>query len=107
MPSARPRAFTPRRFWKATAKGDRWLADRIYSGVPASEFGKEQEIEIGPMSGISNVTHWLRRHGIDMDDGLLKALLGKAKAGNHTLTEEEVLNAVREYRATGPAVMTQ
>src|SRR2546430_11142091 len=25
---------------KAQRKGDRWLADRVYSGVPAGEFGK-------------------------------------------------------------------
>ena len=45
---------------KAQAKGDHWLADRIYSGVPASLFGREQLITIGPMSGLSNVHYWLK-----------------------------------------------
>lgn len=84
---------------KANRKGQDWLADRIYSGVPASEFGKEQEIEIGPMSGISNVTYWLERRGIPGDDALFKAVLGRAKSSTHTLTEDEVLGVVREHRA--------
>jgi hypothetical protein len=46
---------------KAESKGDAWLADRIYSGVPAGMFGRQQEICIGFMSGISNVTYWLKR----------------------------------------------
>ena len=35
---------------KAYRKGDDWLADRIYSGVPAGDFGFRQKIRIGPMS---------------------------------------------------------
>ena len=50
---------------KARAKGDDWLADRIYSGVPAAMVGKRQEIEVGPMSGASNVEYWLRERGIE------------------------------------------
>ena len=50
---------------KARAKGDDWLADRIYSGVPASLVGRRQLIEVGPMSGESNVVFWLREHGIE------------------------------------------
>src|SRR5256884_3298700 len=59
---------------KAQRKGDHWLADRIYSGVPAGEFGKEQQIEIGPMSGLSNVKHWLARHAIPAEQPLAKAV---------------------------------
>jgi 2-isopropylmalate synthase len=92
---------------KATVKGEQWLADRIYSGVPATEFGKEQVVEIGPMSGVSNVTFWLQKHGITSDDGLAKALLGKAKTATHTLTEDEVMSAVREYSAATPVAMRQ
>jgi 2-isopropylmalate synthase len=44
---------------KARRRGDNWLADRVYSGVPAGEFDKEQVIEIGHMSGMSNVRYWL------------------------------------------------
>ena len=83
---------------KAQRKGDKWLADRIYSGVPAGEFGKEQQIEIGPMSGLSNVKHWLARHEIPADEPLVKAVLQRAKASNRTLTESEVVQIVREVR---------
>ena len=46
---------------KAMQKGDVWLADRVYSGVPAGMFGRHQEIGIGFMSGASNVGYWLRQ----------------------------------------------
>lgn len=76
---------------KAEQKGDAWLADRIYSGVPAGLFGLSQRIEIGPMSGLSNVKHWLARHGYDADDEALGSrVLAAAKAADHTLTESEV-----------------
>jgi len=84
---------------KAQRKGDRWLADRVYSGVPAGEFGKEQQIEIGPMSGLSNVKHWLARHEIPADEPLAKAVLARAKASDRTLTESEVAQIVREVRS--------
>ena len=83
---------------KAQRKGDHWLADRIYSGVPAGEFGKEQQIEIGPMSGLSNVKHWLARHQIPADEPLAKAVLARAKTSSRTLTESEVALIVRELR---------
>ncbi len=76
---------------KAEEKGDAWLADRIYSGVPASLVGREQEIEVGPMSGLSNVKHWLRARGYDAEDeGLCRRILRAAKQTDHTLTEEEI-----------------
>ena len=50
---------------KALRKGDRALADRVYSAVPASVLGREQRIEVGPMSGESNVVYWLESRGID------------------------------------------
>ncbi len=49
---------------KAWKKGDRELMDAVYSGVPASMVGREQEIEVGPMSGKSNVSFWLEKRGI-------------------------------------------
>jgi 2-isopropylmalate synthase len=84
---------------KAQRKGDHWLADRIYSGVPAGEFGLSQKIEIGPMSGLSNVKHWLARHEIPADEPLAKAVLAKAKSFDRTLTESEVEAIVREARS--------
>jgi 2-isopropylmalate synthase len=84
---------------KAQRKGNHWLADRIYSGVPAGEFGKEQQIEVGPMSGLSNVKHWLARHEIPADELLAKAILHRAKDFSRTLTEAELLQLVRELRS--------
>jgi 2-isopropylmalate synthase len=84
---------------KAQRKGDRWLADRIYSGVPAAEFGKEQEIEVGPMSGLSNVKHWLARHEIPAEEPLARAVLARAKTSERTLTEPELRQIVRELRS--------
>jgi len=76
---------------KAERKGDAWLADRIYSGVPASLVGRSQVIEISPMSGLSNVKHWLKSHGYDPDDeALCRRLFEAAKHTDHTLTEEEL-----------------
>lgn len=76
---------------KAERKGDTWLADRVYSGIPASVVGLRQRIEIGPMSGLSNVKYWLKEHGRDAaDDALCKKLFEAAKHADHTLTEEEI-----------------
>lgn len=82
---------------KAEAKGDAWLADRVYSGVPASLVGRAQQIEISPMSGLSNVKYWLRAHGHDPDDeALCRRIFDAAKSGDHTLTVEEIEALVRE-----------
>jgi 2-isopropylmalate synthase len=76
---------------KAHAKGDDWLADRIYSSIPASMVGRKQIIEIGPMSGLSNVKFWLRQHGYDPDDEeLCDRIFRAAKQTDHTLTEGEL-----------------
>lgn len=76
---------------KAEAKGDAWLADRIYSGIPASMVGRRQRIEIGPMSGLSNVKYWLRKRGYDADDEqLCSRIFQAAKQTDRTLTEGEV-----------------
>lgn len=88
---------------KAQSKGDTELADRIYSGVPAGMFGRGQTIEIGPMSGASNVVFWLKGHAIESDPGLVQAILLKAKEGGRVLAPDEVLAAVSAHRgaATG------
>jgi 2-isopropylmalate synthase len=83
---------------KAHAKGDAWLADRIYSGVPAGMFGRSQEIEIGPMSGASNVQHWLRAHSVEPDAGLVQEILRQAKNTNQILAADAVLATVKAYR---------
>jgi 2-isopropylmalate synthase len=82
---------------KALERNDPLLADRVYSSVPAGWFGKVQEIEIGPMSGMSNVRFWLAQRRIPASDGLASAILARAKASNHTLEEAEVLEVVRAH----------
>jgi len=79
---------------KAYKKHDVKLADAIYSGVPAHLFGLEQIIEIGPMSGRSNVTYWLGKHGITATDELVDRILAAAKQSSSVLTEGEILALV-------------
>jgi 2-isopropylmalate synthase len=85
---------------KAIRKGDRWLADRVYSGVPAEYFGREQVIEIGPMSGQSNVIFWLERHGLEPDPGLVEYIFARCKTADRLLTEEDVLAQVSIWRSS-------
>jgi 2-isopropylmalate synthase len=75
---------------KAFRKGDEWLADAIYSGVPAKMFGREQLIEIGPMSGKSNVIFWLERHGVEPSEECVERIFNHAKQCQRVLTDEEV-----------------
>ncbi len=76
---------------KALKTGDRELADAVYSGVPAHLFGLEQVVEIGPMSGKSNVLHWLARHKISVTDELVNRIFDAAKQSARVLTEEELV----------------
>ncbi|MBX3129998.1 MAG: 2-isopropylmalate synthase [Polyangiaceae bacterium] len=82
---------------KAQNKGDAWLADRIYSGVPAGMFGRQQDICIGFMSGASNVTYWLKSRGIEPSETLVRAILARAKDSAHILAETEVMEVVRAH----------
>ena len=75
---------------KAYHKHDAALADAVYSGVPSHLFGLDQVIEIGPMSGKSNVLFWLERHGIPADDALVNRIFDAAKQSARVLTESEV-----------------
>ncbi|HXV64814.1 MAG TPA: LeuA family protein [Vicinamibacteria bacterium] len=86
---------------KALNKKDKWLADRVYSGVPAGEFGLSQEIEVGPMSGLSNVHFWLSSRGLPLDDDLVKAVFEKAKSSNRVLEDEEIEALARQYSRSG------
>ena len=75
---------------KAKRKGHAWLADRVYSSVPAEELGLEQKIEISPVSGLSNVKYWLEVHGYDAEDeGACRALFEAAKRTDRVLSDEE------------------
>jgi 2-isopropylmalate synthase len=75
---------------KAYKKKDIELANAVYSGVPSQMFGLEQIIDIGPMSGKSNVLFWLERHGVPATDEVVDRIYKRAKASNHTLTEIEI-----------------
>jgi 2-isopropylmalate synthase len=88
---------------KAEKKGHSFLADRIYSGVPAGMFGREQEIEVGHMSGESNVIYWLRKRHIEPEPALVQAILQFAKSRDHILTEDEIQAIIKEHRDGGGA----
>jgi len=75
---------------KALRKGDRALADSVYSGVPASVVGREQRIEVGPMSGESNVVYWLESHGFEPTKERVARVFDRAKQSDRLLTQEEL-----------------
>jgi 2-isopropylmalate synthase len=75
---------------KAYHKNDVLLANSVYSGVPSHIFGLEQIIDIGPMSGKSNVLFWLERRGIPATDELVDRIYQRAKTSDHTLSDAEV-----------------
>jgi len=84
---------------KAYKKNDVELANTVYSGVPAHVFGLEQVIDIGPMSGKSNIHFWLERHGMPDSDELVEKIYQRAKASDHTLSEAEILECVNGAKA--------
>lgn len=79
---------------KAINKADPWLANRVYSGVPADWFGLHQIIEIGPMSGVSNIMFYLKSRGIEPERPIVERILERAKQSNRVLTEDEVMSLV-------------
>ena len=79
---------------KASKHDDPELANAIYSGVPAGLFGLEQVIEVGPMSGRSNILHWLGKHGIPVTDEIVERIFAVAKQSDSVLTEQQILSLV-------------
>jgi len=79
---------------KAYKKNDIELANAVYSGVPSHVFGLQQIIDIGPMSGKSNVLFWLEQRGLPVSDQVVDRIYKRAKASDHTLTEAEILECV-------------
>src|SRR2546423_3330489 len=79
---------------KSFKKGDTELADLIYSGVPAGQFGLRQQIEIGPMSGKSNVVYWLESRDIEATDERVQRIYAHPKSARGGLSEEEVMQLV-------------
>src|ERR1051325_9057307 len=83
---------------KAKKKGSEWLADRVYSGVPAGMFGLEQIIEVGPMCGLSNVIYWLDAHGYPQEEELAKEIFQLAKSTNRVLTDDEIHSCAARWQ---------
>src|SRR2546430_6977038 len=82
---------------QAQKKGHDWLADRVYSSVPAAEFGLGPKIEISPVSGLSNVKYWLETHGYDPEDeASCRALFDAAKRTDRVLTDDECRRLLKQ-----------
>ncbi len=86
---------------KALRKNDVWLADRVYSGVPASDVGRSQRIRIGPMSGRSNVAFWLEKRGIEPHDEVVSRIFDAAKQSDRLLEDDEIAELVLQTRSAG------
>ena len=83
---------------KAFRKGDRALMDAVYAAVPATLVGREQQIEVGPMSGRSNVVFWLESRGLPATDETVDRIFAAAKASNRVLTSSQIMSIVEETR---------
>lgn len=82
---------------KALKKGDVELANLVYSGVPSHWFGLEQQIEIGPMCGRSNIIYWMEKHGKAVDEEKIARVFERAKSSNHILTDQEIEATISEF----------
>jgi len=82
---------------KAMNKGDHWLADRIYSGVPAADYGLKQVIRIGHMSGRSNIIWWLKNNDYQVKDELVEHMFTVAKKQRKLMEDDEIHNIVRNF----------
>jgi len=76
---------------KSYRKGDTELADLVYSGVPAGQFGLEQVVEVGPMSGKSNVIYWLEKRGLEASEETVSRIYDRAKQASAVLSDEEIM----------------
>jgi isopropylmalate/homocitrate/citramalate synthase len=79
---------------KSYRKGDSKLADLVYSGVPAHLFGLKQKIEVGPMSGKSNVIYWLESRGLEPNEERVTRIYEHAKKSTGVLEENEIMQLV-------------
>ena len=83
---------------KASRSGDQALADVVYSGVPAHLFGLSQQIEIGKMSGKSNVIFWLESRNYPTDDSLVLSILKAAHRSESVMSDDDLHTLVRNHR---------
>jgi 2-isopropylmalate synthase len=81
---------------KALKMKDDWLANRVYSSVPADQVGEKQVIRVGPMSGRSNILYWLAERNIEVTDERVERIFGAAKESDHVLTDEEIYEAISD-----------
>ncbi|MGH2442972.1 MAG: 2-isopropylmalate synthase, partial [Chloroflexota bacterium] len=88
---------------KALRSGNTWLANRVYSGVPAEFFGRKQSIEIGPMSGQSNVVYWLESRNVPVETELVDRIFGACKLKDSLMTEDEIQAIVDSWIPSEPA----
>jgi isopropylmalate/homocitrate/citramalate synthase len=84
---------------KAFRKQDRALMDAVYAAVPATLVGREQEIEVGPLSGRSNVVFWLERRNLEVTDEIVERIFNAAKASNRTLTHDQIVELIENGRS--------
>jgi 2-isopropylmalate synthase len=70
----------------------------VYAAVPASLVGREQEIEVGPLSGRSNVVFWLEKRGLPASDAIVDRVFAAAKASNRVLSHDQIQRLVDESR---------
>ena len=84
---------------KAEQTGDKWVYERVYTGVPAEMIGREHSIEIGPMSGVSNVRYWLQAHGYAAEDVIVDLIFDAAKRSDHVFSDDEVHALVKQAMA--------
>jgi isopropylmalate/homocitrate/citramalate synthase len=75
-------------------KKDPELMDAVYSGVPAQMVGRAQQIEVGPLSGKSNVVFWLEQHGFAPAEHVVDRVFHRAKSSRQVLTEQEILDEI-------------
>lgn len=92
---------------KAAKRGDAWLANRVYSGVPADEFGRGQVISVGPMSGMANVAGWLTAHGLQVDSETMDRVFARAKASDRVLRDAEIYEILVEVLAARTLASTR
>jgi 2-isopropylmalate synthase len=83
---------------KAFRKQDRPLMDAVYAAVPASLVGREQEIEVGPMSGRSNVIFWLERRGLPATEAIVDRIFTAAKASSRVLSHDQIDRILADSR---------
>jgi len=83
---------------KARRAGAAWLADRIYSGIPAGMFGLTQQVEVSHMSGDSNATYWLEEHGVVPEPDLVHEIMDVAKQGDRVLDDLEIQFIINRWR---------